>query len=278
MHPHSQAQPLSVRSSLIPTLTLGVRELRDALAAHELWLTVGWQDIRQRYRRTILGPWWLAISTAVLVLILGLLWSEIFHVEVRTFLPFFAIGYVLWAFLSGAFTEGCVGFVQFEGVIKQRRIPLAALLYRIGVRHTIVFAHNAVIVALIVLWSDTRWSRTALLAIPGFVLFALVTFLALVPIAVVCTRFRDFPQIVANVLQIAFFATPIMWRPNVLEGYRWVAEYNPIAHLIAIVREPLLGNAPGWDSWAWSAGVLVATFASSAWLLGRYRRRIAYWL
>jgi lipopolysaccharide transport system permease protein len=266
------------RSPSLQYLGNGVRELRDGAEAHELWLAVGWQDIRQRYRRTILGPWWLAISTALLVLILGLLWSEIFHVEVRTFLPFFAIGYVLWAFLSGAINEACVGFTQFEGVIKQRRIPLAALLYRIGVRHAIVFAHNAVIVALIVLWSDVRWTGSTALAVPGMVLFALVTFLALVPVAVVCTRFRDFPQIVGNVLQIAFFATPIMWRPQALENYQWVAEYNPIAHLLAIVRDPLLGSAPEWQSWAWSLAVLATTVLASAWLIGRYRHRIAYWL
>lgn len=239
---------------------------------------MGWQDIRQRYRRTVLGPWWFAISTGLLVLVLGLLWSEIFQVEVRKFLPFFAVGYVLWVFLSGAVNEACVGFTQFEGIIKQRRLPLSALLYRVGVRHIVVLAHNAAVVAMIVLWSDTTWSRWLPLALPGLAVFAAVTFLALIPVAVVCTRFRDFPLIVGNVLQVAFFATPIMWRPDVLRNYQWIAEYNPLAHLLDIVRKPLLGAAPGWESWIWSICLLVATFLSAAGLLGRYRHRVAYWL
>jgi len=266
------------RHSFAASLVNGTRDLCHGLAANELWLSMGWQDIRQRYRRTILGPWWLAISTGLLVLILGFLWSEIFQVEVRKFLPFFAIGYVLWTFLAGAVNEACTGFTQFEGIIKQRRLPLSALLYRIGVRHTVAFAHNAVVIALIVLWSDVTWSRMLLLAVPGLLLFAAVTFLALIPVAVVCTRFRDFPQIVSNVLQVAFFATPIMWRPDALRNYRWIADYNPLAHLLDIVRRPLLGEAPGWESWIWAVCLFVASFLAAAYLLGRYRHRVAYWL
>ena len=270
--------PIAVHHLFAAWLANGSRDLREGLTANELWLSMGWQDIRQRYRRTILGPWWLAISTALLVLILGFLWSEIFQVEVRKFLPFFAIGYVLWNYFSGAVNEACVGFTQFEGIIKQRRIPLSALLYRIGVRHTVAFAHNAVVIALIVLWSDVTWSRFLLLAIPGIALFAMVTFLVLIPVAVVCTRFRDFPQIVGNVLQVAFFATPIMWRPEALRNYRWIADYNPLSHLLDIVRQPLLGVAPEWESWIWSVGLFVASFLAAAALLGRYRHRVAYWL
>ena len=266
------------RTSLAASLATGLRDLREGLGTDELWLAMGWQDIRQRYRRTVLGPWWFAISTGLLVLVLGLLWSEIFQVEVRKFLPFFAVGYVLWVFLSGAVNEACVGFTQFEGIIKQRRLPLSALLYRVGVRHIVVLAHNAAVVAMIVLWSDTTWSRWLPLALPGLAVFAAVTFLALIPVAVVCTRFRDFPLIVGNVLQVAFFATPIMWRPDVLRNYQWIAEYNPLAHLLDIVRKPLLGAAPGWESWIWSICLLVATFLSAAGLLGRYRHRVAYWL
>lgn len=256
----------------------GVRDMRDGAALTDLWLFMGWQDIRQRYRRTILGPWWVAISTGLLVLLLGCLWSEIFKVDVRTFLPHFGLGFVLWAFLSGAANEACTGFTQFEGIIKQRRVPLAAFLYRIAVRHAIALAHNATIVALLIAWSGPRWTAATWLALPGLILFMLTVTLALIPIAVFCTRFRDFPQIVANVLQVAFFATPIMWRPEAMEDYRWVVSYNPFAQLIDIVRQPLTGTAPDAAAWLWSAGALFASFLAAAYLLGRYGRRVAYWL
>jgi homopolymeric O-antigen transport system permease protein len=263
---------------ILPVLVKGAADIRGGLAAYELWGFMGWQDIRQRYRRTILGPWWLAISTGLLVLGLGVLWSELFHVDVHSFLPFFVIGYVLWMFLSGVLNEACTGFTQFEGYIKQQRIPFSVYLYRIGMRHVIILAHNAVVVVVLVLWAGPVWSLNNLWAIPGLVVFGAAVLMMSVPVAILCTRFRDLPQIVNNVLQMAFFFTPIFWRPDTLQNFRWIADYNPLAHLIDIVRLPLLGTAPGVQLWLWSVAILASSIAFGAWLLGRYGHRLAYWL
>jgi lipopolysaccharide transport system permease protein len=263
---------------ILPLLVKGAADLRGGLAAYELWSFMGWQDMRQRYRRTILGPWWLTISTGIMVLGLGLLWSEIFRIEVRSFLPFFVIGYVLWMFLSGVLNESCTGFIQFEGFIKQQRIPFSAYLYRIGMRHAIIFAHNAVVVVALVIWAGPVWSPHNLWAIPGLILFGATVIMMSVPVAILCTRFRDLPQIVNNVLQMAFFFTPIFWRPDTLRNFRWIADYNPFAQLIDIVRLPLLGTAPGVQLWLWCVAILGSATAFGAWLLGRYGHRLAYWL
>src|SRR5262249_18323784 len=157
-------RPLRVSPSMssLSAVVKGATDLRKGFAAYELWSFMGWQDIRQRYRRTILGPWWLAISTGLLVLGLGFLWSELFRIKVEDFLPFFVIGYVLWVFLSGVISESCTGFMQFEGLIKQQRIPFSAYLYRICMRHLVMLGHHAVIVALIVIWADISLSPATL--------------------------------------------------------------------------------------------------------------------
>jgi lipopolysaccharide transport system permease protein len=145
-------------------------------------------------------------------------------------------------------------------------------------RHVIILAHNAVVVVVLVLWSGPNWSINNLWAIPGLLVFGAAVLMLSVPVAVLCTRFRDLPQIVNNVLQMAFFFTPIFWRPDTLRNYRWVADYNPIALLIDIVRLPLLGTAPEAQMWIWSIAILVSSIVFGAWLLGRYGHRLAYWL
>lgn len=264
--------------SNLALLSVGFADLRRGVAAYQIWTFMGWQDIRQRYRRTILGPWWLAISTGVMVMALGTLWSQIFHTEIRTFLPFFLTGYVLWMFLSGVLNESCTGFTQFEGLIKQQRIPFSTYIYRIGMRHTIILAHNAVVVMVLLLWAGPIWSINNLIALPALVVFAAATLAMAVPIAILCTRFRDLPQIIGNVLQAAFFFTPIFWRPASLGSLRWIADYNPLAQLIDIVRQPLLGQAPETAAWASSFGTLAVAVTAGAWLLGRYGHRLAYWV
>lgn len=264
--------------TLASNMAIGAHDLKSGMVERELWIFMGWQDIRQRYRRTILGPWWLAISTAILVVALGILWSEIFHVEVRAFLPYFAVGYVLWQFLSGVIIESCTGFTQFEGLIKQRQIPLSTYIYRIGMRHAFILAHNVLVIAIVIAWSGPSLWPNVLLVIPGFAIFASAVLMCAVPVAILCTRFRDMPQIVANVMQVLFFVTPIMWRPESLVGVRWVAEFNPLAHLVDIVRLPLLGIVPAATSWLWAGGLLLVSSLAGMWLLGRYGHRVAYWL
>ena len=270
--------PAILNAPFVRDCAKGAADLRDGLAAHELWRFMGWQDVRQRYRRTVLGPWWLTLSTGLLLLALGALWSEVFGVDIREFLPYFVAGYVLWLFLAGVLTDACTGFTQFEGFIKQQRIPFSAYIYRIGMRHVIIFAHNAVIIVAYLLWTGAPWSVNNLLAIPGALVFGLAVLMVSIPVAVVCTRYRDAPQIVGSFLQIAFFLTPIFFRPDALRRFRWIADYNPIALLIDIVRLPLLGAAPAAHLWIGSLAILAVALVIGAWLLGRYGHRLVYWL
>jgi ABC-type polysaccharide/polyol phosphate export permease len=141
--------------SFVKAFGVGWADLLQSFQRHELWLFLSWQDIRQRYRRSVLGPFWMTLSTGILVGTLGFLWSALFNQPIAEYLPFFAIGHVVWTFLSGALTEACVGFTQFESIIKQVRIPFGAMLLRVVVRHLIVLAHNFLIVVVEYLLIDS---------------------------------------------------------------------------------------------------------------------------
>ena len=84
--------------------------------------------------------------------------------------------------------------------------------------------------------------------------------------------------IVSNFIQIAFFFTPVMWSPDILKQRAWVAEYNPLYHLIEVVRAPVLGDPTHINSWIWSIGLAVFGFALAQWMMFRFRNRVAYWL
>src|SRR5262245_33272407 len=61
-----------------------------------LWGTLGWNEILQRYRRSMLGPFWLTISMAVMVVALGVVYAELFKQKIDDFVPFFCLGILLW--------------------------------------------------------------------------------------------------------------------------------------------------------------------------------------
>lgn len=263
--------------SLLATAT---KDVGLALRKGDLAVALGWQDIKQRYRRSKVGPFWLTISMGVLIGALGLVFGGVFNTPMREFLPFLAIGIILWAFISTTINEGCLAFVSSEAIIKQLPIPLFIHVMRVIWRNLIILAHNVVIIPLIFLFFLKPIGWISLLAIPGILVTSLVLSWVAFLFSIICTRFRDMTQIAASVLQVIFYITPIIWMPSLVTGNRsfFFLDLNPLFHLIEIIRAPLLGYAP--SALNWGASILLALIGWTFTLLvyGKYRNRISYWL
>ena len=254
-------------------------EVVETLRRPHLWALLGWYDIKQRYRRSVLGPFWFTISTAILVVTLGLLWSKLFKMDLHEYMPYFAAGNVIWAFISMQLNEATTGFTQFEGLIKQTRLPYPSYVLRLLCRNLIILFHNFLVVVVVVWWIGDGWGWTALLAVPGLVLLAAVTFCVSFILAVLCARYRDTVPIVQNLVTVAYFLTPIMWQAKTLPPeHRWAAELNPVTHLLDIVRMPLLGQYPPLESWMISGLILLLAATGGYFIFSRTRHRIAYWM
>ncbi|MEO8777883.1 MAG: ABC transporter permease [Rhodanobacter sp.] len=260
--------------------TIALKDIAAAMRRYNLAGMLGWQDVRQRYRRSALGPFWLTISMGVMIGTIGLVFGEIFNAPMTYFLPFLAGGMIIWGFIASVVTEGCTGFIAAEGIIKQMPIPMFVHVQRLVWRNILILAHNIVIfpLVLLVVWRPLSW--LVLMAIPGFVLVVVnVTWVALL-LSIFCARYRDLSQIVANTLQVAFYITPIMWLPSSLPSRvgTYLINYNPVYHVMCLVRSPLLGDLPTRMNWIVSFGLAVVGWLVTLLIYGRYKRRIAYWL
>ena len=264
--------------TLNSTLRSGLEELKAGLTSHEQWAYMAVQDIRLRYRRSMIGPWWVTISTGVMVMMLGVLWSHIFGSDLENYLPFFAVGFVLWGWMSGQMLDAAGGYFQFGGVIKQMRLPFPIFTLRLNVRQLIILAHNTIIIALVLLFIGKGLSWMNLVAIPSLILIQLNLTLLSIVVTIFCTRYQDMTQVVNVGTQIVFFFTPILWQVETLKNRTYLAEMNPIYHWIETIRAPLLGHLPSVSNYLWSLASLVVLFILATYYLGRYRSRIAYWL
>ncbi|WP_454692324.1 ABC transporter permease [Achromobacter aloeverae] len=257
-----------------------VREIVDATGRLALAGTLGWQDVRARYRRSSVGAFWLTISMGVVIGTIGIVFGQIFKSPMEQFLPFLAIGLILWNFISTVITEGCSGFIAAEAVIKQLPIPLPVHIFRMIWRNLIILAHNIVIFPLVLLVMQKPLHWVALLSIPGLAVVVLNLTWGALLMSTVCARYRDIPQIITSALQIVFYLTPIMWLPHLLpqRAGAYIVDANPFYHLIEIVRAPLLGETPQLENWLVSGVMCIVGWAVTLMFYGRYRRRIAYWL
>jgi lipopolysaccharide transport system permease protein len=264
--------------TLNSTLRSGLEELKLGLASHEQWLFMAVQDIKLRYRRSMIGPWWVTISSGVMIMMLGFLWSHIFGSDIKTYLPFFAIGFIVWGWLSGQVNDAAGGFSSFGGIIKQVKLPLPIFVLRLNTRQCIVLMHNSIIIALVLLFVGKGFTFMSLVAIPNLILIQLNLTLLSIVITIFCSRYQDMAQVVSVGAQIVFFFTPILWQVETLKNRTYLAEMNPVYHWIEMVRAPLLGHLPTISDYLWSFASLVILSILASYYLGRYRSRIAYWI
>ena len=266
-------QLISPAATALADIFAGAR--RYSLAA-----MLGWQDVRQRYRRSALGPLWLTISMGVMIGTIGMVFGSIFKTPLFDFLPFLSVGIIFWGFISSVLTESCTGFIAAEGIIKQLPIPLFVHILRMMWRNVLILAHNFIIFPLVLLAVGRPLHLTMLVAIAGFGL-QLVNLLWLALLfALVCARYRDLTQIVTSALQVVFYLTPIVWLPKALPSRSalLLLNLNPVYHLLEFVRAPLLGELPSLVNWAYAGGLAAVGWSITIIVYGRYKRRVAYWL
>jgi len=255
-----------------------VRDIVEGLRLWPLARSLGWLDICLRYRGSLLGPGWLTLSTAVMIVSLGVLYSALFQIDVHDYLPFLALSQILWTFLSSMVNEGCSCFTQAEGMILAVRMPLFLYTVRTLVRNVLVLAHNVVVLVPVYLYFQINPGWTALLTLLGLVVWIVDTLAICLLLGAFCARFRDVGPIVGSVMQIAFFLTPVIWQPEQLGLNQWMLPFNPFFALLEIVRAPLLGSVP--PQTIWKAALLYSgILCMVSWLFFvRARGRVPFWM
>jgi lipopolysaccharide transport system permease protein len=259
-------------------LRLAATDLAGAITLWPLWVRLGWHDILYRYRRSLLGPFWFTANTAITIVALGIVYSQIFRMPIRELMPYVCVGLLIWGFISAILNGAGEIFSGAESYIKQVRLPYLLYVFRFIWSKTIIFAHDLPIYVGLTAYFGSWPGAVALLAIPGFLLLAVNGALVSVTLGMASARFRDIPRIVTSLAQIIFLITPILWTSEMLGPQIWLARINPFFHLIEIVRRPLLGSLPEMET-VWVALLItVLNLALAVVMFSRFRARIAYWL
>ncbi|MFM1786055.1 MAG: hypothetical protein RL228_5, partial [Actinomycetota bacterium] len=197
------------------------------------------------------------------------------------YLPFLATSIIIWGLMSSVISEGCQSFIAGESIIKQLSIPLYVHVLRVVWKNIITFGHNLVILplAFLVIWHGVSWQ--VILVLPGLAILIInLTWLATV-LGALSARYRDLPPIVASLLTVTFYVTPVMWYPTLI-GNNQLAHLllglNPFYHLLQIVRLPILGQLPTFENWALSIVFAISGLIITRLLMTRVQKKIAYWV
>ncbi|GBH27262.1 ABC transporter permease [Burkholderia vietnamiensis] len=259
-------------------LNLSLVDLKKSIASWRLWTLLGWLEIRQRYARSRLGPFWLTISMGVMITSLGIVYGTLFGQKINEYLPFLACSLVLWGMFSATIQEGSVAYINSASYIRQMATPKLIYILQVVWRNLIVLAHNfLIVIVLLAIFGVKRWD-TLPIFIPALVIYVINAMWIAMTISLLSARFRDLPQIVGALLQVAFYVTPVIFRPDSLTRFSFIVEWNPLAYLIDLVRSPLIGQVPSVTTWAVTIGMALIGWPFAMLMTGRYLKRIPYWV
>lgn len=245
------------------------------------WLLLAYLDIRLRYRRSVLGPFWITLSMAITVYTMGYLYGHLFHSDLQSYFPYLTAGMLGWALTSNTIMELTDTFTNYEGMLKQIKLPYSLYVHRVAMRNILIFFHNLLVIipVLLMFHQVAKVNFYTLLLIPGLMIFYVLALTYGMIFAMIGARYRDVSQIVKSLIQVVFFLTPIMWRPEVLPADKqFIVKLNPFHSILEMIRAPLLGMVPSAYDFCMVLGVTVLGMIGCYKLFTRYRARIVYWV
>jgi lipopolysaccharide transport system permease protein len=241
---------------------------------------LGFQDVKQAYRRSAIGPFWLTLGMAVQVAAIGLVFGLIFGSPLEEFLPYIATSLVIWSFISSSIVDGSMSFVVSEAIIRQLSLGNWVHIFRSLWKHFLTFSHNLVIIPVVffIFLKEPSWNL--LLLLPASLVTMAFLFSTSFCLALVTTRYRDMQQITTSVLTVVFYVTPVIWQPSLIPtGTAYLLlGLNPFYHFLQIIRLPILGQAPTFENWALAISMTLAAGGVAFLAAKKYKNRLAYWV
>lgn len=259
-------------------IAVAVTDLLGGVRDWRLWHLLAWQDVKQRYRRSTLGPLWLTLSMAIQMLVMGSLLTFLLKANFAEFLPYICAGMVFWTLITQVINDGAMAFISSMSFLMQVKRPLTTYIMQTVWRNVIILGHNFVVYLVIAAIYLVVPGASIILWPLGLLLVLLcISWMALL-LGILSARYRDIPMIVQSLLGVLFWGTPLMYYPDQLGAAEYVVELNPFTHVVALARAPLLGEAPTLTDWLVVAALAIVGWAFTILFFARFRARIVYWL
>ncbi len=243
------------------------------------WWLMANQDISMRYRRSVLGPFWISISMAAMILGIAFLYGQIFTQEFKSYLLYVAPSMLLWTYIATLVTEGCNVAIDAEMHLRSVRVPLPVLAARMTHRNVLILLHNAIAVIALLLIAQAPLGQANIPAIlAGVAVITLTGFFLSLILAPMCLRFRDIQQVIASAMQLLFFLTPVLWQSSQGRVADWIVQINPFYHFLELVRAPVIGASPTLLNFAVCGAVLAFCLVAATISVAISRRKLFLWM
>jgi ABC-type polysaccharide/polyol phosphate export permease len=260
---------------------LAIKDIIDGTLKWRTWLTLAYLDIKLRYRRSVLGPFWITLSMAITVYSMGYLYGHLFHTDLQTYYPFLVAGMLSWSLIATAINDSTDVFILSEDLIKTIKLPYTLYVHKLAARNMIIFFHNVIVMIpiLIIFHQAAKVNFNTLILFPSLIIIYINIMVFSFVVGIMGARYRDITQIIKSLIQVAFFLTPVLWNPNILsKKAQSLILLNPFYSFVELIRAPLMGYMPGFSIVAITCSITIFGMLFCFLTFKKYRSRIIYWL
>jgi ABC-type polysaccharide/polyol phosphate export permease len=236
-------------------------------------------DLRQRYRRSVLGIGWSLLNPLAMTVVFTVVFSNLLgNGDPIGYAASVLTGMAVWGFLRDSALNGCRCFMANEAYIRQSPIPYTVYTLRTVLGQAIhsLIALGVVVVMIALFKMDMMILSRVILVIPGLIVALLAAWAVATISAFATVYFHDTQHLLEVGAQILFFLTPIMYTRKLLDDKQlgWMVDVNPVYWILELTRAPLLtGHMPTAEMYAAGGGVAIAlvglAIGTVAWLQKR---------
>ncbi len=268
------------RNTNKPTGILGCirADVLQGLLMWPLWTALAWEDLKQRYTRTLFGVAWVLLSFGLFVGVKVVIFGQLSEAEEVSFTIFLCAGFLIWQFINGVIGDGSSVFVSSSSWMQGIKLPLSLFVYQRITRNVVTFLLSAIILVVIMIYEKHSLEVGALMAIPAMLIILINAVWVGLLLGTICARFRDLQHLIQTVMRIMFFLTPILWLPSSLGKLGKYVWWNPFTHYLEIFRAPLLTGDVALFSWSIVLGVTAVGWGVTILVFGYYRKQIIFWI
>jgi ABC-type polysaccharide/polyol phosphate export permease len=242
------------------------------------------RELKARYRGSFLGFFWSFINPLLLLLIYSFVFTTVMpnNVEgVQPYALFMFCGILPWNWFSSSLSDAAGSLIAGGNLIKKVLFPAEVLPIVSVLTNMVHFFLGLPILAVFLLIYGHYPKPANLLWFPAAVVVQLLFTSALgLIVSALAVHFRDIRDILANLLTLWFFATPIIypWFQPSVQRFHLLFDINPFTHLAVSYQEILFFNTGPVGHWKWLLALGVGSvllFIAGYWLFDRLRDSFA---
>ena len=258
---------------------LAAKDFIFSIKNYYSWSYLSYFDLKLKYRRTFLGPWWVVLGIAISATAMCFLWSTIFSLDWKSYLTYLFSGFIIWMWISQQIIDAPEVFSDAAQYIKAYPNNPLFYVFRHCFSSFLLFLHHIPLIILISLFVNHKIDLIVLFSLPlGLLIVFINSILFSSNIGMLAARYRDIDPLIKSLMPPMLLLTPVLWKPEMLGAYLSYVYINPFTYFVGILRNDLIGL--DFDIYIWIGALIITIFQLLFFLIlySKKNKRIVFWV